>query len=274
MYMLHCTIEWIRIAVLCVHPSVVLICNTWLHSVIILCTQTTGYWHTLTFILIGNVFTFSNFFQAGFHLLWVGLRLFLTGHRRFLAGRCLISSGIHTGFHPFLMGVHLGRYFFLNGLCPDLVGIHAGDESNLNDWKLLIIGFISSSILASSLVVKYFFQFLWSCRPLWICWFLFRLTFPIDLRLSWLPSRPAFFSWLVFIYSRLVLTSSSRGAIICSTSCYRDVTIKFQWSFQSEHFWRQLPLDGLTIDGVWVGCWTYCLLMRTSRNCKQLQRHP
>jgi hypothetical protein len=38
------------------------------------------------------------------------------------------------------MGIHLGYYFFLNGLCPGLVDIHLGDESTSKGLKLLTVG--------------------------------------------------------------------------------------------------------------------------------------
>jgi hypothetical protein len=81
-----------------------------------------------------------HFFQAGLHLLLVGLRLFYTGLRRFLAGCRLFSLGIHTHFHPFLMGVHLGYYIFLNDPRLGLVDIHPGDESTSKDMKYIVIG--------------------------------------------------------------------------------------------------------------------------------------
>jgi hypothetical protein len=37
------------------------------------------------------------------------------------------------------MHVHLGYYFFLNGLCAGLVAINPGDKSTSKDLKLLII---------------------------------------------------------------------------------------------------------------------------------------
>jgi hypothetical protein len=54
-----------------------------------------------------------------------------------LAGRRVFPPGILASSHPFLMGVHLGYYFFLNGLCPGLA-----DTSK--DFKLLIIAFYFS----------------------------------------------------------------------------------------------------------------------------------
>jgi hypothetical protein len=50
------------------------------------------------------------------------------------------SPGIHTGFHPFLMGVYHGYYFFFNGLCSGLVEINPGYENTSKDLRLLIIG--------------------------------------------------------------------------------------------------------------------------------------
>jgi hypothetical protein len=45
-----------------------------------------------------------HFFEVGLCLLWSGVHLFYTGLRHFLAGH-LFSPAIHSGFHPFLMGI-------------------------------------------------------------------------------------------------------------------------------------------------------------------------
>jgi hypothetical protein len=55
-----CTNEWIRIAVLCVRPSVILNYNASLLCLVALCSLTKGYRLILIFVLVGNIFTFSN----------------------------------------------------------------------------------------------------------------------------------------------------------------------------------------------------------------------